>query len=191
MLDMTRTWNQNLWNAQKAIPTLSGSTSTPATQMPAAPMTGQYPLEATDFLSMPFRILPDHLVAGNAPLQQKQYMHMLYTQFLTEFDGQYRRSNIAVAVAYAISVSLRVDRGRQLSVPEWNQLVFRLNDALAMTPQFNALTPQQKQILYESVIITAASASVLDMQGRQQNEMALQVQARELAQAVLKQWAGI
>jgi len=41
------------------------------------------------------------------------------------------------------------------------------------------------------VIITAASASVLDMQGRQQNEMALQVQARELAQAVLKQWAGV
>ncbi len=65
------------------------------------------------------------------------------------------------------------------------------NDTLAMTPQFNTMTPQQEQVLYESFIITAASASVLYTQGRQQHAMAMQVQAKELAQAMLKQWAGM
>src|SRR5262249_28000827 len=80
MLDMTRTWNQNLWNAQKAVQQVDDATarianaspsssSTPSSVVPSTPpallmappvmASPQYPMTATDFQPLRGRLLPD------------------------------------------------------------------------------------------------------------------------------------
>ena len=62
---------------------------------------------------------------------------------------------------------------------------------LAANPQFLVMPPNQKQLLYESLIITGGSIGWLQTEGLQQNNLAMQLQARQLGQGVLKQWLNM
>src|SRR5262249_8966490 len=123
--------------------------------------------------------------------QERQASLQTYYRLLTEYERTNRRSNIASAVAYAVNVSLEIQRGTPLSPAECDYTVQFFNNALANNPQFYAMTPQQKQILYESSIITGGMAAVLYVEGQQRRDASLQFQGRELAQSVLRQWAGL
>jgi len=62
---------------------------------------------------------------------------------------------------------------------------------LAANPQFLVMPPNQKQVLYESLIITGGSIGWLQTEGPQQNNLVVQLQASELGQGVLKQWLNM
>ncbi len=89
-----------------------------------------------------------------------------------------------------VGVSLAVV-GANLSEAEADELIRDFNNRLASIPQFNAMSAQQKQLLYESLIITGGSIGFLHAQGIKQNNLAMQLQAREIAKAMLKYFRGI
>jgi hypothetical protein len=199
MYGLISSMNTDYWRERNLLDKVSkppSSVSSAPAQTPGAPplpVQMQYPITATDFQGARWRELPERLLAqmpGTTP-QQQQQLRRLYYQVLADYEKINRRSNIAVAVGYAVTVSLQVDRGRVLTFDERRYLVDYLNNALANIPQFNAMTPQQKQILYESCVLTAGMATLLYSEGQQQRNPALQAQGRELAQSVLRQWGGL
>ena len=153
----------------------------------------QYPITATDFYSLPVRVMPDHLANEQAALtpEQKTVMRVMYSQLLDDFEKLNRKNNMAAALTFAVRASLLAVYGKQLSQAEIDQLGWNFNSVLAATPQFITMAPNEKQVLYESLIITGGTITVLQTEGVQQNNLAMQVQATELGQAVLKQWLNM
>jgi hypothetical protein len=153
----------------------------------------QYPITATDFYSLPGRVMPDHLAneqAASTP-EQKTVMRVMYSQLLDDFEKANRKNNMAAALTFAVRASLRAVYGKQLSQAEINQLGWNFNSVLAANPQFITMPPKEKQVLYESLIITGGTIAVLETDGVQQNNLVMQEQAKELGQGVLKQWLNI
>jgi len=175
----------------------SGRPSTPQAGAAAVPAPAlalpHYPITATDFRSFPGRLMPDQIASAMAGVtfEQRLAIRASYYRFLDDFERVNRRNNIAAALAYAIRLSLRAVYGKELSQAELDQMAWNFNSVLATNPQFNAMAPQQKQLLYESLIITGATVATLQMQGIQQNDFVMQGKARELGQLVLTQWLNI
>jgi len=192
MLSVTNTMTQNFTTMQRqylgSISKMSsayGARSTPG--QPAQP---QFPITATDFRGAAGRELPERLSSAIAPEQQGA-VQTLCNQLLAEYEKTNRRNNIASALVYSLRISLEIDRGKKLSIAETGAAIRFFNNSLAASAEFRAMTPDQKQILYESTILTGGMAAVLYLQGRQQNNPAMQLQGREIAQSILRQWAGI
>jgi hypothetical protein len=164
-----------------------------AGQQPLAPGLPQYPIAATDFYSLPVRVMPDHLANEEAALtpEQKTVMRVAYSQLLDDFEKINRKNNMAAALTFAVRASLLAVYGRQLSQAEINQLGWNFNSVLAANPRFITMPPKEKQVLYESLIITGGTITALQTEGVQQNNFVMQVQAKELGQAVLKQWLNM
>ena len=208
MLDMTRTWNQNLWSAQSSLDltrdhlsragSSSGQTSAEQGSSPAhidksEQTEKQFPITATDFTPPgPAYVLPDQIIDSTAGLttMQKAEMRSVFLKTLTTFEKQARKDNIANAFAFVATVSFQI-RGRNLTEADTDTLIAHFNEALAKTPQYNALPPQQKQILYESLIITGGIIAYLETKGKQTNNLAMRTQANQLSAQVLKQFLGI
>ena len=214
--DMTRTWNSNLFDAMSRYQATKdrlkelarangGSSRTPAprTNSPvygsnnpvarSAPAIRQYPITATDFKPVSARIAPDQF-ANSIPglsLEQREALKTLSNQFLTAFEGEARKNNVANAMTMLIAMSLQVLTGKEVSDGESKQMIVALNNALGATPQFVTMTPQDKQIVYESAIVMGGIIATLNIQGAQQNDSAMQSQAREISRAVVKNLLGI
>jgi hypothetical protein len=187
------TQGQNSPVASQTPPAAPG-TASPYTSSPAfAPVlaaTPVYPLEATDFRPGPRRIAPDQLANAvpGANFFQKLSLKTAYNQFLVDYEAAGRRNNVAAAISFAVYLSLTTVYGRNLSPWETQQIMTTYNNALAANPQFNAMTPQQKQMLYENMIIVGGTMAALQSDGIRQNNYQMQAQARELGQTVLQQW---
>jgi len=164
-----------------------------AGQQQLAPGLAQYPITATDFYSLPGRVMPDHLANEQAAwtLEQKTVMRGIYSQFLDDFEKVNRKNNMAAALTFAVRASLRAVYSKELSPAEINQLGWNFNSVLAANPQFIIMPPKEKQVLYEGLIITGGTIAMLQTEGVQQNNLLMQEQARELGQAVLKQWLNM
>lgn len=199
IMDMTRTWNQNLWDAQKNLQAVEdrgaklGATSSGASRgQPMVPMR-QYPITVTDFRPVAVRLLPAEL-ANNTPgltREQRDELRGLYDQFLTAFEKDARKNNVANAFAFAVGVSLEVVSGKELSDADANVLIQNFNSVLGNVPQFNALGPEQKQALYELSVITGGMIGFLHLKGVEAKDAGMQTQARELARMVLKHFLGL
>ena len=199
MLSVTNTMMQNFTTRQRQYMSntsrMVSAYSSPSIQVQPAqaqpvPTQTAYPITATDFQGARWRELPPRLLESIHPAHRNA-MQNLYYQLLADYEKTNRPNNIASAMAYAVRVSLEIDRGRKLSIPEADNMILFLNNALASAPQFNAMTPQQKQIVYESSILTGGMAAVMYAEGQQRMNVTLQVQARQLAQSVLSQWGGM
>lgn len=204
MLTMTQTWNQNLWGAQRDLQRVieqgekaaaSSSSPSPSAAAPAqtfSPPQVRYPIYATDFQSTAWRQAPEFMLnaMGGTP-QQKAALRLLFQQLLADYEKTHRKNNLSWAIVYAVCVSLQVDRRRNISIYERDYLISYMNNGLAVNAQFQAMAPGQKQLVYESTVITGGLAAALYLEGRDQKNVALQAQAREIARSVLKQWAGM
>jgi hypothetical protein len=179
--------------ARNAVQPQQAQPGTAAGQQQLVPGLPQYPITATDFYSLPVRVMPDHLANEQAALtpEQKTVMRVMYSQLLDDFERVNRRNNMAAALTFAVRASLLAVYGRQLSQAEIDQLGWNFNSVLAANPQFITMAPKEKQVLYESLIITGGTITVLQTEGVQQNNLAITVQATELGQSVLKQWLNM
>lgn len=193
--------NQSITNAtRQALEASRTQNPAPGSQPPQytaapAPLTvaPQYPINATDFRPLPGRLMPDQLVNAipGATFLQKRYLRGVYYQFLADYETVGRRNNVAAAVTFAVNSSLFAVYGRYMTPWEVDQAIAAYNNALATNPQFNAMPQQQKQMLYENLIILGRTVTGLQSDGIQQNNYMMQGQARELGTAVLRQWYGI
>jgi hypothetical protein len=193
--------NQSITNAtRQAAEASHAQNSAPASQpsqYPTAPpplnLAPQYPIYATDFRALPRRVMPDQLVNAipGATFLQKSYLRGMYYRFLADYETVGRKNNVAGAITFAVNSSLLAVYGRYMTSWEINQVMATYNDALATSPQFNAMEQQQKQMLYENLIILGRTIGSLQSDGIQQRNYQMQGQARELAQMVLRQWYGI
>src|ERR1700730_52325 len=179
--------NSSLWAARESLERVSnqdhsssatsnGAVSSSRTVAPLRP----YPMPATDFRTAPNRLTVDELADAtpNLTRQQKEGVRTLFYQFLTDFEKDARKNNVANSLAFMVGVSLMVV-GREISEAEADRLVLAYNNILANIPQFTAMPAQQKQILYECLVITGGSIGFLHAQGIQQKDAAMQLQARE------------
>src|SRR5262249_33062015 len=147
----------------------------------------QYPITATDFKPAAARMAPD-LFANSIPglaFEQREALRALSNQFLTAFEGEARKNNVANAMALLLAMSLQVLTGKEVSDAESNQMIVALNNTLASAPDFVSLTPQNKQLVYETAIVMGGIIATLNIQGAQQNDVAMQSQAREISRAVV------
>ena len=190
-------YNRQFGNAARSAiqpgPPSSPQPGAAAGPLPSTPTLPQYPIAATDFPPFPGRLMPDQLVSATpgVTFEQKLALRGSYYQFLEDFEKVNRKNNMAAALAYAVRLSLRAVYGRDLSQAELNQMAWNFNSVLATNPQFAAMAPQQKQALYESLIITGGTIAVLQTQGIQQHDFGMQGQAKALGQMVLRQWLSI
>jgi len=205
MLNTIQTQNQSWYNqlnaynrqfggaARSAVQPGQVQPGAAAGQQQLAPGLPQYPITATDFYALPVRVMPDYLANGQAALtpEQKTVMRVTYSNLLDDFEKQNRRNNMAAALTFAVRASLLAVYGRQLSQAEIDQLGWNFNSVLAVNPQFIIMPPNEKQVLYESLIITGGTIVGLQTEGVQQNNLVMQVEAKELGQAVLKQWLNM
>src|SRR5262249_37879011 len=145
-----------------------------------------YPIEATDFRPVPGRLMPAQLVNAipGATEPQKRFLKRIYDQFLVDYEMVGRKNNVAVAITFAVDSSLQAVYGRPLTPMEAQQVIMTYNNALAANPQFNVLAQQQKQVMYENLIILGRTVSALQSEGIQLNNYPMQVQARQLGQMV-------
>ena len=205
MLNTIQTQNQSWYNqlnaynrqfggaAHSAMQPGQAQPGAAARQPQPAPGLAQYPITATDFYAQPVRVMPDYLANEQVALtlEQKTALRFTYIKLLDNFETLNRKNNMAAALTYVVRTSLLAVYGRQLSQAEINQLGWNFNSVLAANPQFIVMSPNEKQVLYESLIITGGTIAVLQTEGVQQNNLVMQVQARELGQAVLRQWLNM
>jgi hypothetical protein len=192
MQHFTTQQRQYLGRYSSASPSPSTSTQPAQGQGQPVPIQPQYQITATDFQGAQWREFPARMLVemkGVTPLQ-KTAIQQMYDQIFSDYEHANRPGNVACAMAYAIRISLEIDRGQKLSQAQSDSMIRFLNDALANTPQFNAMTPQQKQILYEASILSGGIAAILYVNGQQQSNPAFQLQARDIAKSVLRE-AGI
>jgi hypothetical protein len=214
--DMTRTWNSNLFDAMsryqatkdriKDLARANGGQSRAAASRATSPTHGSYssatrpapavrhyPITATDFKPVGARIVPDQF-ANSIPglrLDQREVLRTLSNQIITAFEGEARKNNVANAMAMLIGMSVQTLSGKEVSDGEIKQMILALNNALGATPQFASMTPQDKQVVYESAIVLGGIIATLNIQGAQQNDPTMQSQAREISRAVVKNLLGV
>jgi hypothetical protein len=208
MLDMTRTWNQNLWQAQQRVQQVAPRTA--AVAHPAAPTVsqgtksqsndigphfpegigGHHSITATDIPASAEPVVPDELIDTNSLTPNgREELRATYEEWLRTYErmAENRPNNLANSLAYAAAMSLREIRGTAITIDELNRLIAHFNDALIESPEFPALTPQQKRIIYVHAVITGATIGNLQADAWEQKNFPLQEQARGLAHAVLAQ----
>ena len=199
MMDMTRTWNTNLWNAQSAVNQVDRQTArivqqqngtvAPPPQAPAPPPLPQFPITATDFIPIGPRILPDQIVntTPNLTGEQKDGLKQLSNQYLDAFESQARKNNVANALAFLVGVSLQTISGKEPPDVLVDQLITGFNNGMANTAQFEVMNQHDKQVLYESFVISGGMVAFL----HQQKDAQMQKQARDMARAVVSHFLGI
>jgi hypothetical protein len=201
MLGTITSTNQSLWSSQQQLErtikqgeTLASGRGNQSNLSPATGAPGfRHTIVATDFRGARWRQVPEQMVSGisNAMPEQQSAWRQFYYQLLDSYEQVNRRNNVASAVAYSIGSSLEISRGRALTQGEVNYLVAYTNEALANSPYFRSMTPQQKQALYESSVILGGAARAAYVQGINQNDPKMMRQAADLAQGILRQWVAL
>jgi hypothetical protein len=216
LYDMTRTWNSNLFTAMSRYQATKdrlrdlarsyGASSRAGSTRITAPANGRttpaaasesairkYPITATDFKPVGGRLLPDQIANLTPGLtgKQREGLRTLSNQYLAAFEREARKNNIANAMTFLLEASLYVLTGKEVPDAESDQIIAAFNDTMGATPQFVSMSPRDKQILYESAVITGGMIAFLHSQGAEQKDIAMQSQAKDLAIAVVKHFLGI
>jgi len=168
-----------------------------AAQRGSAPQPAQRPpmsvahksLAASDFRPMG----PGHpTVEGylSSPNFNADTRRTMRAMFDTTFAvlGKARRNNVATALAGALGVAMGIVSQRPLSGAAAGELILNVNDLLAESPDFARLRPNEKQAIYETLVMTTALLAFMQQAG--QSNPNLKAQSVVAAQAVLQRLTG-
>ena len=136
--------------------------------------------------------MPDEVARSSQEgAEEKELLRKLSNQFLDSFEQEARKNNIANSFAFLAGVSMQIVSGRDLSDAETDQLISGFNNSIAYTPQYVSMSAQDKQVLYESAVITAGMMALLNEQGKLNNDSKMQADARQMASAVVAYFFGV
>jgi hypothetical protein len=154
----------------------------------ASPAAPKHELSASGFTPVGGRLVPDKIAAGAAGVEpaQQQQLAEVFRQTLTVYEAQVPKNNVAFAMGFLIAASLQVLSGKEISDPDFEQLVRDLNDILAETPRFQQMDAKGKQTLYEASVITGGLVAGLYNTAVEEKDAAAQTQAKDLAKSILE-----
>jgi hypothetical protein len=157
---------------------------------PTAP--NNYPITATDFRPVGGRLVPDEFSRNaQGTAEQKEMLRNMSNQFLDAFEKSGRKNNIASSFAFLAAASLMVATGRELTQTEQQQLIAGFNNSLAYTPQWVSISPREKQVLHETLVVTGGIMMFLSIQGKQAGDAKMQSDAQTMAKVYLGSLFGI
>ncbi|QQE67549.1 hypothetical protein GFS31_42620 (plasmid) [Leptolyngbya sp. BL0902] len=160
---------------------------------PQAPVVSA-PLSASAFRPVGGHIMPQRLAADAAlsPVEQREltalYSSLLdfYHDWLTQEGEQRLQNNVAGAMMYLLLTShYLLNDGEEVSQAEQDAILYDLNDALADDLTFQTLSPQAKQEIYETLVISAALPLALYFEGYETGDADLVFQAQQMIEATL------
>jgi hypothetical protein len=155
---------------------------------PAAPVAHRN-LAASDFIpaSHGRPTVENYLAAPNLTPEARQQMRAM---FAATFDllGRTRKNNVATALASVMGMATMIVSGRPMSDAAAREMLLGVNDLLAGSPEFATLRPAQKQAMYETLVIIAATLAMSQEAARTNPQM--RAQSVSFAQSVLQTLTG-
>ncbi len=148
--------------------------------------------EATDFKTAQARSVAQALV-GASKAVGKEHGHALVDGLNAGLDGferDMRKNNVAFAMAFLIAVALGAAGEPDVSDAELVSLAQAVNDELAVSPSFKKLPPKQKQLLYETCVVSGALIGGMAAAGSELKDPELAALARAHAVSVLSTFRG-
>lgn len=199
--DAKRVTQQEIQNLCKPFPCVGDKSSIMSQPTPSAypqaptyvpPPPRQYPITSTDFRPVGGRLIPDQISrTAQGTSEEKEQIRTLSNQFLDALEREGRKNNMANSFAFLTSVSMEIVIGRELTDAEEQQLISGFNTSLASSPQFVSMSARDKQVLYESAIVSGGMIAFLYVQGKQNNDAKMQSDGQTMAKAVLVSLFGI
>jgi hypothetical protein len=178
---------QEYLRCKQGIPPSKGAPNSAA--QPTLPVR-HFPITVTDFVpTRPGHPIADQTIDGmSITPEQRQQLHTQIDGSFRRVASQFRGNNLAVAVALAYAQSMTTLNGSQMNQQQSQELLYGINDQLAQSPLFAAMSAQQKQdesdrLIYQSTIISILRDSAAG------NPEAGQ-QAQELSRVMLRQFGS-
>jgi len=105
---------------------------------------------------------------------------------LDSYEREARKNNVAFAMAFLIAVALGAAGEREVADAEMVSLAQAANDELAASPAYQKLPAKQKQLLYETCVISGALIGGMAAAALETNDAELKAQAKAYAASVLE-----
>ncbi len=164
----------------------TAGSGTVAVATPAAPA----PLSASAFRPVAPQLMPRQLAADPAfsPVERQEVEQLygtllsFYHDWLVEEGEQRLHHNVAGAMTYLLLSSHYVlNDGEEISESDRTAILHNFNDALASDAQFQRLSAQGRQELYETLVISAVLPLALYIEGYDLGDDDLVAQAQQMA----------
>ncbi len=101
-------------------------------------------------------VVDDFVASTSPPPDQQATLRQAIDATFAQVERELRRNHVASAMGLALGVSVLLVHGRELSDAESTELILGLDDVIAASPQWQAMTARQKQTINDSLILTSA-----------------------------------
>jgi hypothetical protein len=185
---MSNTLDTAIYNSMWKRATMRGLGLTPpgtVQDVPNAPPRAAY--TATDFKPAGPRSVAQALVAQSKGVTKEQARALVegLNAGIDSFEKEARKNNVAYALAFLLGVSVQVLSEKDVPDDKAEELAQLINDELAASASFKKTTPKQRQIVYETSIVTGALIGGMAAQAAQANDAEMKRQAQAMAAQAL------
>lgn len=146
------------------------STVTPAnTTTAAASAPAKAPITATDFARDPNGkdVVAQFIAATNLPPADGTKLATALRATMTQLGSAGRKDNVANAMTLLIGLCYGVLEKPGFDPSRADDLIPAINDALAASPQFRALTAADRQNMYDSMLLSTAIIATVHQSDKQ------------------------
>ncbi len=146
----------------------------PAAKAPAKkPPVSHKPASASDFKPAKTRPAIDAYFAKQpmSPDHEK-LMRTMIDQLDKGLETQLRRNSVANAAGLTIATATAIVDGREMEDDAVREVIATFNDQLAVSADFQKSKPEEKQALYDQLLLTTAVLVTLDTLGKRDSEVA-------------------
>lgn len=150
----------------------------------STPQPPRAPLTATDFRRDPRRadVVAQLIAASGLRGPDATALATQLRATMAQLASAGRKDNVASALALTIGLSLLVVEAPDFEAEQADALVGVVNDVLAGTPQFTQLGGAQRQLMYDSLLLSAAVIVLVHQSG---DKAASQAMARQVLQQLI------
>ena len=118
---------------------------------------------------------------GLSAAERKELLKVLNDGIVAIEKELPRKNNIAYAMTVLLGLAISINKGTELSDAEAENFARGINDALGSTPEWKQAPAKEKQVLYESMLLT----TVLMIAGHQAEDQESKDMASETARNIL------
>ena len=170
-------------NVKRHLRERTSSTNTSAKPAPAPPRAA---INATDFRRDNKRkdVVAQLVGSGNLSQADAATLTTTLRSTMAQIGAAGRKDNVATATAIVIALSFVVLEKPDFDASKADDLIPVANDALAASPVFKKLSAADKQIMYDTLLLSAAVIAIIHQSGDKETSQAI-------ARNVLQQLVGI